>query len=100
MSKAKKWQKKWFKFRADSINNLKVQTLPSHLFRTWVNCLCLATPTDGIIPSTDEVSFRLRMSPKDATEHINELISLGLIDITPETVAGGSGLLIPRLIMP
>jgi len=32
--------RRWFRFYAESVNDPKVQRLPAHLFKTWVNILC------------------------------------------------------------
>jgi hypothetical protein len=78
------WQKKWFKFHTDSVESIKVQSLQPHLYKTWVNCMCLAAKRDGIIPSPHDLAFHLRMSAKDASDHTDELISLGMIDVMPD----------------
>jgi len=33
----------WFRFYNDALDNPKVQLLPSDLFKTWVNLLCIAS---------------------------------------------------------
>lgn len=75
---------RWFRMYADIIDDSKVQRLCSSLFKTWVNILALASNADGKVPHADEVAFRLRMSPKDAGDALDELIHLGLIDILPD----------------
>jgi len=72
---------RWFRFYSDALDNLKVQKLPAHLFKSWVNILCLASANSGVIPSIDEVAFRLRLSTHDAQANVDELILAGLIDI-------------------
>lgn len=83
-TRAFKAKGRWFRVYAEIINDPKVQKLPAHLFRTWINILALAAEDDGKLPSTDDIAFRLRMSPKDAEGHVCDLIDCGLIDIAPD----------------
>lgn len=80
-SEIKAEPRRWFRFYAESVNDPKVQRLPAHLFKTWVNLLCLASANGGTLPSRDDIAFQLRMSDHDANSQIDELIGLGLIDI-------------------
>lgn len=73
----------WFRFYSEALDDPKVQRLPVHLFKTWVNMLCLAGVNDGVLPSVDDIAFRLRLSPTDAAQQIDDLILAGLIDIAP-----------------
>lgn len=72
----------WFRFYTSAIDDPKVQRLPPHLFKTWVNLLCLAGQNGGDLPSIDDIAFRLRMSAQDAECHMSDLVLAGLIDIT------------------
>jgi hypothetical protein len=74
----------WFRFYVEAVNDPKVQRLEPTLFRTWVNLLCLARLSDGILPSVDEIAFTLRLSSQDAQAHIDQLICAGLVDILPD----------------
>lgn len=76
-----KKQMPWFRFYTEALDDPKVQRLPPHLFKTWVNLLCLAGTNGGKFPSIDDIAFRLRLSPTDAGQQIDELILAGLIDI-------------------
>lgn len=76
----------WFRFYAEALDDPKVQRLPPHLFKTWVNLLCLASQTDGKLPSIDDIAFKLRISANDAMSHVDELILAGLIDIDPDGI--------------
>ena len=76
--------RRWFRFYAESINDPKVQRLPPHLFKTWVNLLCLTCANGGNIPPISDVAFQLRMSEFDAQSQVDELIGLGLIDIATD----------------
>lgn len=72
---------RWFRFYDDALDDPKVQRLAPHLFRTWINLLCLASKTDGKLPGDDDIAFRLRMSVQDAAQQIEDLILAGLVDI-------------------
>lgn len=72
---------RWFRFYDEALDDPKVQKLPPHLFKAWVNLLCLASKNDGLMPPVDDIAFRLRCSAHDAQGQIDELIGLGLIDI-------------------
>lgn len=72
----------WFRFYAEAIDDPKVQRLAPNLFKTWVNLLCIASQSGGILPSIDDIAFRLRMSVHDAEQQISDLILAGLLDIT------------------
>lgn len=71
----------WFRFYVEVLDDPKVQKLPPHLFKTWVNILCLASVHDGVLPPVDDISFRLRISTHDVQQQIDEMIGLGLLDI-------------------
>jgi hypothetical protein len=74
----------WFRFYTDAIEDPKVQRLPPHLFKTWVNLLCLAGRAGGPLPCVDDMAFYLRLSAHEAQQHLDELILAGLIDIMPD----------------
>jgi hypothetical protein len=73
----------WFRFYREVLDDPKVQRLPAHLFRTWVNLLCLGSENNGKLPSVDDIAFKLRMSAQDAAQQLDELILAGLVDIEP-----------------
>lgn len=81
-SKPRKLQ--WFRFYSAVIHDTKVQRLSPHLFKTWVNVLCLAADNDGQLPSIDDIAFQLRMSSIDAQQQFDDLVLVGLIDIHPD----------------
>ena len=75
--------RRWFRFYSEALDDPKVQRLPPHLFKSWINLLCLAAPAGGDLPSIDDIAFRLRISAQDARAQIDELILIGLIDLGP-----------------
>jgi|GEM_PF-5683402 len=74
----------WLRLYAGELDDPRVQRLPPHLFRAWINLLCLAAETDGALPSLPDTAFRLRMSDHDAGQAIDELVLLGLLVIAPD----------------
>lgn len=72
----------WFRFYSEALDDPKVQRLAPHLFKAWVNLLCLASTNDGKLPSIDDIAFRLRVSVQDAEQQVSDLIIAGLIDVT------------------
>jgi hypothetical protein len=71
----------WFRAYSEALDDPKVQRLHPTLFKAWFNLLCLASQHDGVLPSNDDIAFRLRVSVQDAQGYIDELILVGLIDI-------------------
>lgn len=76
--------RRWFRFYAESVNDPKIQRLPAHQFKTWINLLCLASSNGGKLPRRDDIAFQLRMSDHDAQVQLDDLIGIGLLDILPD----------------
>lgn len=74
----------WFRLYNDVINDPKVQMLPKALRWSWVELLCLASKSDGFLPSVEQIAFAVRSSVNDTQADIDALILAGLIDITPD----------------
>ena len=74
---------RWFRYYDDALDDPKVQRLAPHLFRAWVNMLCLASKGGGKLPAVSDIGFKLRLSEIDAQGAVDELILAGLIDIAP-----------------
>lgn len=75
---------RWFRFYDEALDDPKVQRLSPHLFRAWVNLLCLASKAEGVLPSIADIAFRLRMSENDARAAVDDLILAELLDIGPD----------------
>jgi hypothetical protein len=75
---------RWFRFYNEALDDPKVQRLAPHLFKAWVNLLCLASKEQGAIPSDDDIAFRLRISVADAAQQVSDLILAGLVDLLPD----------------
>lgn len=73
---------KWFRMYSDALDDPKVQRLPGETFKAWVNLLCLANDGEprGTLPCLSDIAFRLRMTPQEAAQLINELTARGLLD--------------------
>lgn len=70
----------WVRLYASTIQTQKVQSLPLDVFKTWVNCLCIAKGYDGFLPAMDVVAFDLHTSKAIAQRQIDVLVSRDLID--------------------
>ena len=77
----------WFRFYNESVDDPKVQRLPTHLFKFWINCLCLASKHGGKLPRVPDLAFSLRISEKLATECQESLIACGLLDVDDFSVS-------------
>jgi len=75
---------RWFRFYDEALDDPKVQRLSPHLFRVWINLLCLASKADGVLPCTADIAFRLRMSETDARSALDDLILAELLDVCPD----------------
>ena len=73
---------KWFRMYSETLDDPKVQQLPDRLLRTWINLLCLCAEGGGKLPDKAHIAFRLRMRIDRAAEALEELRSVGLIDLT------------------
>lgn len=71
---------RWFRFYDTVLDDPKVQRLADHLFRGWVNILCLASKSNGVLPPLRDVSFCLRVTDDDAEDLIKSLLDIGLLE--------------------
>jgi len=70
----------WLRLHCGILDDPKVQRLSAEQFKGWINLLCLVKETDGLLPSTGDIAFRLRISEADAEHLIEELAKRGLLD--------------------
>lgn len=81
----------WFRMYSDVVNNPKVQLLPDDVFKMWVNILCIASENGGILPSNEELAFKLRASLQCVLHVTKTLIEAKLLTVTKnqhgETIA-------------
>lgn len=77
---------RWFRLYDDLVDDPKVQRLPSDTFKGLVNIWCLASKAGGVLPSIDEIAFKLRMSEDKTVRLIHALHNAGLIDADGDTL--------------
>lgn len=70
----------WFRFYTEVLDDPKVQNLPPALFKIWVNTMCIAGMMGGMLPSSRELSFKLRMRLDHTLKALSSLIEVGLIE--------------------
>lgn len=75
---------RWFRLYTEMLDDEKVQMLTPELFRTWINLLCVAASKGGVLPTVDKLAFKLRVSPTDMQNRIEDLVLAGLIDVRPD----------------
>jgi hypothetical protein len=69
----------WFRFYVGALDDVKVQSMPGEMFKSWVNILCLAKRNDGLI-RPDDVAFALRVPQAKADNILSVLKKKGLLD--------------------
>src|SRR5262249_52332204 len=72
---------RWFRVYENLVDDPKVQRLNPALFKALVNLWCLASQNDGLLPSIDDIAFKLRMSPDKVGKVIADLRGHDLLDI-------------------
>lgn len=70
----------WFRFYHEVLDDPKVQMLPPADFKAWVNLLCLAARSEGVLPDTAATAFALRMDETGVATLIERFVIAGLID--------------------
>ena len=72
---------RWCRLYDDVVDNIKVQALPSHAFKAWVNLLCIASRerSNGALPSLQGLAFRLRLTMQQTEDVLSELVSAKLV---------------------
>lgn len=77
---------RWLKLYDEITDDMKAQSLPGETFKFWINILAVANKQKvrGILPPTNQIAFALRLTTEDAESRLAELVSLGMVDETPE----------------
>jgi hypothetical protein len=70
----------WFRFYVEVLDDPKVQRLSGEVFKTWVNLLCFAATSNGVLPDNESIAFRLRLPIRVVEKRIELLIREGLLD--------------------
>lgn len=71
---------RWFRMYDELLDDPKVQKLPAHDFRGWVNLLCLASRNDGRLPPVSDIAFALRETQDAVSTLLERLLDGGLIE--------------------
>lgn len=72
---------RWFRMYDDVLDDPKAQKLSDAAFRGWVNILCLASKSGGMLEQPlGNVAFSLRKSVPKTHELLQVLISAGLLE--------------------
>jgi hypothetical protein len=71
---------RWFRVYDDLVDDPKVQRLDPSLFKALINLWCLTSANDGVLPSIDEIAFKLRIKPEKARRVLTDLRAAGLVD--------------------
>jgi hypothetical protein len=76
---------RWFRLYDTVVDEPKVQRLSDPLFRAWINLMCVASRTGGIIAGDmRELGFRLRKPEARMRELVEQLLAAGLLDAVGE----------------
>lgn len=71
---------RWWRAYDEALHDPKLQRLSPALFKAWFNLMCIASKNGGVLPSTGEIAFELRMSEHSAAAALAGLAAKGLID--------------------
>jgi len=74
----------WLRLYTGILDDPKVQRLEAEHFKGWVNLLCLAKEHDGLLPSIDDIAFRLRITESETNGLVEVLVGRGLLDSTED----------------
>jgi hypothetical protein len=71
----------WIRLYTNVPHNPKVQRLTGPMFKFWINCLCLAGQSDGVLPKVEDLAFILGIERRVAVKWTETLCELGVIDL-------------------
>jgi hypothetical protein len=71
---------RWFRVYDGLVDDPKVQRLDPLLFMTLINLWCLASANGGLLPSIDEIAFKLRMKSQKVQRILHALKTAGLLE--------------------
>lgn len=72
---------RWFRFYADAMRDPKVARLSDAEFRLWMECLCVASENDGLIPAEGDLKHILKRRLDHLSRGLKALIRAGLMDV-------------------
>lgn len=70
----------WFRFYANTIDDLAISRLSDSLYRIWVGLQCLTSECGGTLPPPEVIAFRLRKNDRVIDEALKKLIDVGLLE--------------------
>ncbi len=70
---------RWFRVYDDVVDDPKLQRLSDGLFRATINLWCITSQNGGLLPSVEDIAFKLRTTPAKARKLLGELRLAGLI---------------------
>lgn len=74
----------WFRMYNTTLDNPKAQRLSGDLFKGWINLLCLASKSGGVLPSVSDIAFALRMDETAVETLLETLHARELLDLEDE----------------
>lgn len=69
----------WLRLYADLPDHPEIQSLPAEIFRTLINCWCIAAGGGGRLPDVAVLAWRIRMPAHSLSDHLEELQRVGLL---------------------
>lgn len=77
---------RWWRAYDEAVDDPKLQKLSGELFKCWFNLMCIASENDGVLPSIDDIAFKLRLPSHKAEKLIASLTEAGLLDEIDGTI--------------
>ena len=76
---------RWFRMYDEILDDPKIQKLPPHLFRFWVNTLALCSRSGGKLPAICDIAFALRETEESVSSAFHTLLEGGIVVTDGET---------------
>jgi hypothetical protein len=73
----------WLKLWTEALDDRKVASLPDSSYRRWIECLMLAKEydRDGLLPSIEDMAWRLRLTVDSLQSDMSRLAANGLVEL-------------------
>lgn len=65
---------RWFKYFDSALDDPRIQKLEPPIFKIWVNLLCLASRSGGVLPPDEQAAFALRLTDEEYDTAVLNLI--------------------------
>lgn len=72
---------RWWRAYDDAVDHPKLGRLSDALHRAWFNLCCISSSNGGMLPTIDDIAFKLRMKPEKVRVVIADLAARRLVDI-------------------